>query len=698
MPAARTLAAASLLVVLVSAVPAEVRANTCLPGTGVAGDEFLVASAADLAKVGSGADGCGATDHYRQTADITLTGNWTPLTPVNPFSGVYDGGGHTISGLTVAGGSAFRGLFSRATSTAQFRDLTLAGVDVAGTSETGGLVGVLGGGTVTDVTVSGDVTGTGSWVAGIAGTANGGTLVRVRFTGTVTSTGTGTEIGGIVGELGTGTITDATVSATVTSAHRYTGGIAGSALGGTITRATFDGTVTVSGSTTEAGGITGALNNGTIVDSRATGTVSGPGGGFVGGVVGIVAPTSGAASISGSSFSGTVSSTGSSVGGIAGRTNATNGGTTITTSWSAGSVSGARVVGGLVGEMTRGSITASFSTAAVAVTDAAQTAPDLGGLVGVMMSGTVTDVFARGDLTNAGGAQDVGGLIGEMRNTSAPDSVLRRAYATGAVPGAHATVGGLAGGEGDVHSDAFWDTGTTGQATSVAGTGKTTAELTTFATFADTATAGLTTAWAIVDGWAPYVAGTTVWGICPRVNDGYPFLLWRYDSDPCTDPVVVAAPTIAITCSGPAGGALRAGAVADCRLTGGAPDVEILWRAAYNPTFAEGVVRTGTDGAGALSFTVPAAALGSVVTVEPVAWTAPIVVGTVEGGPVPTGIPAGTASAVVPGLAPGVVPAVVLVLAVVLMVHVRPAVRPAVRPVAGGSGGRAARGSPSAHA
>jgi hypothetical protein len=650
----RLLVASSVLALLVA--PTSAMASSCpLTGDGTSGAPFLVTNAVDLAKVGSFADSCSEDAAYRQTANITLTGDWTPLTAIAPFGGVYDGGGHTISGLTVTGGSAFRGLFSRASFLAEFKDLTLTDVDVAGTSETGGLVGVLGGATVTDVTVSGTVAGTGSWVAGIAGTANGGTLERVSFTGTVTSTGVGTEIGGIVGELGTGSITDATVTASVTSAHRYTGGIAGSALGGTIARATFDGTVTVTGPTTEAGGITGALGDGSIVDSRATGTVSGAGR-SVGGLVGAVEPSSGTGRISGSRFSGTVTSTGAEVGGIAGRTSSTGGGTTsITTSWSEGSVAGTRAVGGLVGQMTGGTLTASFSTAAVEITDASQTAPALGGLIGLLSGGTVTDVYARGDLTNPGGARDVGGLIGEMRDTSAPDSVLRRGYATGAVPGAGPAVGGLAGGAGDVDSDSFWDTVTTGQSVSVAGTGRSTAALSAFATFSDTATVGLTTAWPIVDGWAPYVVDTTVWGICPRINDGHPFLLWLHESDPCTAPTVAAVSAVGISCSGPGGGALRAGALSECLLTGGAPDVEIVWRAAYNPTFAGGVLRTGTDGSGAFSFTVPAAALGSVVTVEPVAWAGPIVVGTVEGGRVPTSIPAGLAPAIAPsGLLAGV--------------------------------------------
>lgn len=88
-----------------------------------------------------------------------------------------------------------------------------------------------------------------------------------------------------------------------------------------------------------------------------------------------------------------------------------------------------------------------------------------------------------------------------------------------------------------------------------------------------------------------------------------------------------------------------AGATVVCGVIGGPADVDFLWRAAFNPVFAEGVVRTGADGTGAFSFTVPVEAAGSPVSVELVAWTAPVVVGMAEaalsGGPIPAAIPAG---------------------------------------------------------
>ena len=85
---------------------------------------------------------------------------------------------------------------------------------------------------------------------------------------------------------------------------------------------------------------------------------------------------------------------------------------------------------------------------------------------------------------------------------------------------------------------------------------------------------------------------------------------------------------------------LQVGEVAPCTVTGGDPGRQIFWRAAYNPPFAGAGVTLDADGVGTFAFTVPAAALGQVVTVELVDWLAPVSLGVV-GGPVPTSVPSG---------------------------------------------------------
>ena len=90
----------------------------------------------------------------------------------------------------------------------------------------------------------------------------------------------------------------------------------------------------------------------------------------------------------------------------------------------------------------------------------------------------------------------------------------------------------------------------------------------------------------------------------------------------------------------PEGSPLVAGASVTCTVTGGDPGIDIVWRAAYNPVFAEAGVTLDASGSGTFSFTVPTAALGEPVTVELVEWAAPVSIG-IPGGPVPTSVPSG---------------------------------------------------------
>ena len=83
-------------------------------GDGTSATPYQIASASDLAtlrdNVNSGTSYSGV--YFKQTAPITLTGTWTPIgTKTHPFMGHYNGGGNTISGLTVSGNYQYAGLF-----------------------------------------------------------------------------------------------------------------------------------------------------------------------------------------------------------------------------------------------------------------------------------------------------------------------------------------------------------------------------------------------------------------------------------------------------------------------------------------------------------------------------------------------------------------------------------------------------------
>jgi hypothetical protein len=106
------------------------------------------------------------------------------------------------------------------------------------------------------------------------------------------------------------------------------------------------------------------------------------------------------------------------------------------------------------------------------------------------------------------------------------------------------------------------------------------------------------------------------------------------------------------------------GASVTCTVTGGEAGIDILWRAAHNPVFAEAGVTLDATGAGEFSFVVPPEAFGQDLTVELVEWLAPVSLG-VAAGPVPTSIPSGGG--------PGPLrPLVILGLAAALAVLLRP--------------------------
>jgi len=107
---------------------------------------------------------------------------------------------------------------------------------------------------------------------------------------------------------------------------------------------------------------------------------------------------------------------------------------------------------------------------------------------------------------------------------------VNNCYATGTVTGGTGGefTGGLLGGvaEGNTVSNSFWDTETSGQATSDGGTGKTTEEMQDISTFSDTETEGLDESWDII---AVANTGTRnlayIWNIVNGVT--YPFLSWE---------------------------------------------------------------------------------------------------------------------------------------------------------------------------
>jgi len=133
----------------------------------------------------------------------------------------------------------------------------------------------------------------------------------------------------------------------------------------------------------------------------------------------------------------------------------------------------------------------------------------VGGLVGLKGDGDVSNSYATGSVS---GSIDVGGLVGLNGAGNVSNS-----YSTSSVTG-DAHVGGLVGLNWGTVSNSFWDTQTSGQATSDGGTGENTTQMMGIATFSDAA-------WNITAVALNKTNPAYIWNIVDGLT--YPFLSWQ---------------------------------------------------------------------------------------------------------------------------------------------------------------------------
>jgi len=232
----------------------------------VVGDPYLVCDEASLRQLSTRATG---GRYFRLTQDITLNGPWT-VVPV--FTGFFDGGGHTITGLSVtAAGNA--GMFADLI-TSHVHNLRLAAANVTGNTA-GLLAGRLVGGLVEDVDVRGTVSSNGpsdTPAGGLVGQMEAGTVTRINVLAAVT----GSEAGGLVGRIqpmSNITVSEVMVSGSVTGTQAA-GGIAGRTLASvqvpSLSHLRVDATVANGAS---RGGLAGDCGSGTWATALVTGSV-----------------------------------------------------------------------------------------------------------------------------------------------------------------------------------------------------------------------------------------------------------------------------------------------------------------------------------------------------------------------------------------------------------------------------------------
>lgn len=227
------------------------------------------------------------------TADINLTGKeWTPIGTAsnNSYIGTFDGGNHTISGLTVKGSDEYAGLFGYIGSGGTVKNVKLENVQITSDNQYAYVGGVAGysRGNIENCSVSGSVSGnrnsdgTDNCVGGVVGQQFDGSITGCSSSTIVEGMG---GVGGVAGKTANATLTacyateDVTVERTPTN-NTYAGGVVGSNFSSTLIACYATGSVTGTGTGTGpiyVGGVTGSNDSGTLTACyHATGTVSGP--------------------------------------------------------------------------------------------------------------------------------------------------------------------------------------------------------------------------------------------------------------------------------------------------------------------------------------------------------------------------------------------------------------------------------------
>ena len=216
---------------------------------------YTVTSADGLMNVAELVNG-GKTDiNITLDKNIDLTGKgWTPIGTSfdNSYKGTFDGGGHTITGLTVTTNDQFVGLFGYLNRAGMVKNVVMEGVQITSNHMfgcTGGVVGYSWG-TIENCSVSGSVSGT-DCVGGVVGSQKAGSIIGCCSSATVKGTH---YVGGVAGEKwGTMTACYATGNVTLEIAsqkNNFGGGVVGLNGGSRVLACYATGNVTSTGSST----------------------------------------------------------------------------------------------------------------------------------------------------------------------------------------------------------------------------------------------------------------------------------------------------------------------------------------------------------------------------------------------------------------------------------------------------------------
>lgn len=407
-------------------------------GTGTTPDPFLITNCSQLQETEDN-----LTAVYKLNNTIDCTG--FEYAPVDSFSGELDGNSQNINNLQIIG-SNFVGIFGN-THSGYTHNFQVISPNITGSSVVTTIVAVNGNaGVVANITVTGaTIEVQGDTAGGLVG-KNAGYIYNSHFTGTFTGDGSAYAIGGLAFQL--------------TNVADMPSLIKNSSANITLTFEANDGE--------SIGGLVAELVSGNIEDSHAISVINGNGT-AMGGLVGILVSSLNNPLVNIlNSYAITTINGGSNVGGLVGEmTDADNANPLIRNSYAQVLItSDGNQIGGLVG-LSSGDIEESYATGTI------NGFTSIGGLVARQeTAGMINNSYSTVNIHTAEN-HSVGGLVGEH------DGLIQNSYSVGLVNASGDSAGGLVGvdsGSG-VTIESFWNTQTSGKATSAQGTGKTTTQM-----------------------------------------------------------------------------------------------------------------------------------------------------------------------------------------------------------------------------
>ena len=163
---------------------------------------YTVTSADGLMNVAELVNGGKSDINITLDTDIDLTGkDWTPIGTAydNSYKGTFDGGGHTITGLTFTTNDKYAGLFGWLNKAGTVKNVVMEGVQITSNQIYGGSIGGVAGyswGTIENCSVSGSVSGT-VYVGGVVGAQIDGSITGCSSSATVKGM---VDVGGVAGQ------------------------------------------------------------------------------------------------------------------------------------------------------------------------------------------------------------------------------------------------------------------------------------------------------------------------------------------------------------------------------------------------------------------------------------------------------------------------------------------------------------------